>query len=1164
MDSLPESNPKPIILTTQENRVYGILENLSEGENQFGRWYLGALLTLRANGEDAIAQAAHSLREITDCLPSRLGITAYDSPLPVARDVAVAILRIKDASYKEGWNDKEINKALAKQLSRLDALRKVAEATPRTRRLGVAFSKHHPSAELQAELLRKDKDDEFKDTVSFFQGVAHHNIHPSKEDFQAKLSLFEQLIISYLSPATAEQQREITGIIQNPGDKESEVRLKWLITHNPSNLLFFLQKIEDPVWLKFCKGIGLLDFGGKVDQAAARRYDPVLNTLVRLAPIAPDEVCSILESLPKDLGEFNMDQIMRCMASIPDATYSERCAKVLCNLLRDKAGRYVFLEDVLANWVRQGCYTVVLKILEKYICNMMHPDPQDRMMTKYLLEQIESKFLVPLEVAREQEFRNIYFYALKFWRRLQNQQTYDKYTYWFQDFKQTVFHDHFQAGILLKRLYQLGRAIYLKQDEQQIGEFDQLLRSNSWELFKRLRWQLYADFPEQSLAWAKADVLAEIPSMNSYNGSHGYEMAQLLDAHVKKYGSEFLTQSEVNDFFEKVMEGPIEKNEKTDIDDVMIRRFQRRQLQPIAPLLSQEQKVVYEELTKEFPGELALQDYKPFKSGRAYSVKSVTPATTVELAAMNDMAIWKFLNDWLPKNDWRETGGEAIEETVGELGREFSNLFTQNPERFSASSEWWKNIKRPEILSKLLDAATQRITSEKKAARSTEEPKPDQWVAWFGIVDRILELSNDDSPAALDEYKQNVWNWPRRVVVQFMENVIQREQGIPQGYEKRVGEVLQTILLKPDLTESRENPNLDDWLSYAINSVKGSALEALLALAIRQKNSKKVPPETWIYETICKVLCDSDVSPALFAVMGARLRAVLYLYAEQFKQEPEVLMPNDKPEMTEAFIVAHIKYGTWVNQLLEVFPDYPDRALGLLHAKNLETEEDERDRNDYGGRLGLHLCFYFWNDMYGTPESGVRILKRFFRIANPHQRAETIGEISRIFKNEKASDDLTQMLHRLKQIWDLRIQDIEEKQKSEELTDEDILKEVGSFIRWIEIQAMDFTWRHEQIVRALKLCKKAPEHLIYIRDLLNQHTEPNELKGRLEIFKHILQLSNDSNTWYYRDKELIPVLKSALNSEDPQTQQHAKEVQEILLRRGCFEFLMDEERHENE
>ncbi len=28
----------------------------------------------------------------------------------------------------------------------------------------------------------------------------------------------------------------------------------------------------------------------------------------------------------------------------------------------------------------------------------------------------------------------------------------------------------------------------------------------------------------------------------------------------------------------------------------------------------------------------------------------------------------------------------------------------------------------------------------------------------------------------------------------------------------------------------------------------------------------------------------------------------------------------------------------------------------------------------------------------------------------------------------------------------------------------------------------------------------------------------------LEIFKHILQLSNDSNSWYYRGKELIPVM----------------------------------------
>jgi hypothetical protein len=246
MDSAPESNPLPITLNSQENRVYEILENLSEGKNQFGKWYKGALTALRASSEDAFAQAAHSLREITDCLPTKLGLAPYKNPTSIAGEAAKQILKIKDTHYKEGWLDQEINNALAKQLGRLDGLREVTEAIPRGRRLGEAFSKHHPKAELQAELLRKARDDEFKDTIDFFQGVAHHNIHPSKEAFQAKLSLFEQLIISYLSPATAEQQREITDIIQNPGDKESEERLKWLIII-PLTYCFFFKKSKTPL-----------------------------------------------------------------------------------------------------------------------------------------------------------------------------------------------------------------------------------------------------------------------------------------------------------------------------------------------------------------------------------------------------------------------------------------------------------------------------------------------------------------------------------------------------------------------------------------------------------------------------------------------------------------------------------------------------------------------------------------------------------------------------------------------------------------------------------------------------------------------------------------------------------------------------------------------------
>ena len=200
--------------------------------------------------------------------------------------------------------------------------------------------------------------------------------------------------------------------------------------------------------------------------------------------------------------------------------------------------------------------------------------------------------------------------------------------------------------------------------------------------------------------------------------------------------------------------------------------------------------------------------------------------------------------------------------------------------------------------------------------------------------------------------------------------------------------------------------------------------------------------------------------------------------------------------------------------------------------------------------------------MYFSEQRAISILDRFFRIANPQQRAEAISEIARIFKDEKPSDDLDAMLKRLMQIWEMRIGDIEKKLESKEYTEDDILNEVGSFIRWIEIRTLPFEWRHEQIIRALKLCKKAPEHLIYIHDLLGIAENPEYLKGCLEIFKHILQLTSQSNSWYYRDKELISILKLGLNSEGTETKQHAteiQEIQEILLRRGWFEFLMDEE-----
>jgi len=49
---------------------------------------------------------------------------------------------------------------------------------------------------------------------------------------------------------------------------------------------------------------------------------------------------------------------------------------------------------------------------------------------------------------------------------------------------------HWLGGYFL-----VSEQIYLQGDLVAIDKLDTKLRSDSWQLFRRLRWQLYADFP---------------------------------------------------------------------------------------------------------------------------------------------------------------------------------------------------------------------------------------------------------------------------------------------------------------------------------------------------------------------------------------------------------------------------------------------------------------------------------------------------------------------------------------------------------------------------------------------------------------------------------------------------------------------------------------------
>jgi len=66
----------------------------------------------------------------------------------------------------------------------------------------------------------------------------------------------------------------------------------------------------------------------------------------------------------------------------------------------------------------------------------------------------------------------------------------------------------------------------------------------------------------------------------------------------------------------------------------------------------------------------------------------------------------------------------------------FAELLEKQPQRFNPATNWWKNLKRQEILNRLLDRAADRLTKkENNGQTQAVTPSEDNWLNW-------LELQN--------------------------------------------------------------------------------------------------------------------------------------------------------------------------------------------------------------------------------------------------------------------------------------------------------------------------------------------------------------------------------------------------------------------------------------
>jgi hypothetical protein len=523
------------------------------------------------------------------------------------------------------------------------------------------------------------------------------------------------------------------------------------------------------------------------------------------------------------------------------------------------------------------------------------------------------------------------------------------------------------------------------------------------------------------------------------------------------------------------------------------------------------------------------------------------------MPTMSDVELWDFLNHWVPNPKRPDPEKWWVEEDVSALGVMFAELLESTPERFPASTEWWKNLTRPSVLLKPLERATTRISeATKSGAESTTTPTENDWQNWFGLASWTT-TQRTESAVIVDtsgdgvELEDRDWNWPCMVVVKFLTTALGSKFELPADLIAESGRLLRKLVEDPDQRlEENDKPWMDDWLTTSINSVRGTAVDGLLEFSLFHKRHGGNPdPDGWIFDLIVSRLKLPNESPAVFAIFGSRLRLLLHLFSDQLKSQPELLLPSDRKERRNTLLLSHFRFDNPMTLVIETLPMLPDNAIDCLAEMISLDKDDQETRGDFGGRLGTHLGFYYWNESFSDQATADAILDRYFATAKPSDRGNFIRHIARVFAESPDNEDLRPLHKMVCELWGRRFGRIEQELATESIAPSDVHSELSAFIDWLGIEGLPFEWRHDRILRAIKLLEKAPGAGFTIKNLEKISSKAEQLHASLEILNALISKDSQELRWTYQTKYLKPIMLRGISSENTETKRLDEEAQEI-------------------
>jgi hypothetical protein len=920
--------------------------------------------------------------------------------------------------------------------------------------------------------------------------------------------------------------------------------------------IFWCERLENPAWFPL-----MSERNWFADPPSVRREGEVTvhpawiesTILLNFAKSIPTDIAKVLSAVPDTDNPRVGDQIIRIAAALRNPTDIRLVLRRVGDVIADRTrSDRLWLIDLLRNWLSVGATKEVIELLPQvFSFDASDEESAAGSSDSWELGQVDEHVLAPLSATHGKEVVTVLTAALDKLSR-DNEDELFSTTLWLEDFGSNPGFSHQKEIIPVLRIYATCRELIDREGQAGASWVDDILQHRKWTLFRRLRWQLYSDFPEFFLEQARREVLDRTPQMSRV--PHGFEFQNMITAAVNRSGRDFLSGDALTKVIEAIGKGPLTKDGTLDTDEGYVARFRAKQIQPFRPLLEDQELFAYR--TPE--GEEVIfrpENYKPIQfAGESHVIEQRSPITADGLIKLPDNELWALLNDWTPDPS-RPNEKWWIEEGVDGLANEFAKAVELDKARFGGRSEWWKHLKRPAFFWRILD----RVLSRENAP----EPNEDDWIMWFGLCEFVVAQDPIEKPDEKGETNDTsttnpTWKYARWSVARLIERVLKHENGPPLDYAARIASLLRRLATDEDprLNDVKEpSPGSSfDWLSRGINSTAGTATEALLLFALWQrKQVPESPSQSWITDVLFQQLTHPNQSPAIFAVLGSQLALLVHLFPEWCRQNEEIIFPFARePIRAEAGLLSHLAYNNPNALVIKGFPALLDQALRVV--KFSEAEERKTSaRAEVPLRLGYHLSYYYWNALPDEATAGQR-LDRFFQLASAGTRGRVVAQIGHVFRQARLDNSSSELIKRAQLLWDKRFSFITTELRRDPSLLSNFASELESFCEWVEDDCFESRWRLARLSAVLELLERSPGTSDLAKTLEKLSDDPNNLRAVIRCVQLLTEKFSDPFRWSMRGDDLKTTIKRGLLAEDPETRSMAESARDNLLRHGLFVY----------